>query len=274
MSDAITLTLRARLERAIEVEGIAADRMSTLSEKEISQLPVWMGRRSIRLGDVFDVRGERSPRVRVEGTLDLVDGLAAGMAGGELLIDGTAGRGVARGMAGGSVDVRGDVGDEAGMGMGGGTLRVRGRAGARLGGALAGTSRGMSGGEIVVSGPAGDHAASRCRRGLVVVGSAGADAATGMIAGTLVVLGATGPRVGRGNRRGSIVAIGEIVPPDTYRYACTFKPPHVRLLLTHLQRRFGMAVHDDVVGGRYRRFCGDLGDPGRGEILHWSGESN
>jgi formylmethanofuran dehydrogenase subunit C len=270
MSSSITLTLRARPARTIEVDGITGDRMAALSEHEIAKMQVWAGRESSRVGDFFDVKGGHSSSVRIEGDLDRVDGLGAAMEGGELIVTGRAGRNVGRGMSGGLIVVHGDVGDDAGVAMSGGVLRVHGGAGDRLGGALPGAARGMTGGEIVVSGAAGAAAATRCRRGVIVAGSAGPDAGEAMIAGTLVVLGAAGERPGRGNRRGSIIAAGSIEPPDTYRYACTFQPPHVRLLLTHLHRRFGLPIGRELVEGCYRRFCGDVGEPGRGEILQWS----
>jgi formylmethanofuran dehydrogenase subunit C len=164
--------------------------------------------------------------MRVEGALAQVNGLGAGMAGGELVIDGDAGR----------------------------------RAGA-----------GMTGGEIIVMGSAGAEVAARARRGLVVAaGEVGADAARAMIAGTLVVFGRTGARSGRGSRRGSIVALGGIDVPVAYWCACTYEPPHVRLMLTYLRRRYGLRVDERMVSGRYRRYCGDAGNPGRGEILEWT----
>jgi hypothetical protein len=63
------------------------------------------------------------------------------------------------------------------------------------------------------------------------------------------------------------VAAGGIPVPATYRYACVFEPPHVRLTMTYLRRRYGLAISDDVVTGRYRRYCGDAGAPNKGEIL-------
>jgi hypothetical protein len=41
----------------------------------------------------------------------------------------------------------------------------------------------------------------------------------------------------------------------------------VRLLLTYLRRQYGVAVDDRALDGHYRRYCGDAGDPGKGEIL-------
>jgi formylmethanofuran dehydrogenase subunit C len=270
VSDIVTLTLRAVPGEPLDVDSLAADRISSLSEREIAALPAWLGAREARLGDFFEVRGERSNRVRVAGQLANVHGLGARMAGGELVIEGDAGRRVAEGMTGGAVEVHGSVGDDAGVAMSGGVLRISGGAGDRIGGATPGASKGMTGGEIIVAGSAGADAAARVRRGLIVVGGGtGADAGRAMIAGTLVVFGRTGPRPGRGSKRGSIVALGGIDVPVTYWFACTYEPPHVRLLLMYLRRRYGMAVDDRMIAGQYRRHCGDAGNPGRGEILEW-----
>jgi formylmethanofuran dehydrogenase subunit C len=262
--------LRSRLTDGLELEGVAADRFAQLSEREIAVLPVWLGSHTAVIGDFFTVRGERSMHVRIEGLLSRVHGLGAGMAGGELVIDGDAGDRVGAGMTGGSIKVRGDVAHDAGLAMVGGVLRISGSTGDRLGAQTPGASRGMTGGEIVVDGSTGTDAAARARRGLVVVaGDTGEFAARAMIAGTLVVLGRTGPRPGRGSKRGTIIAVGGIDIPVTYWPACTFRPPHVRLTLTYLNRRYGLAIPGPVAGGAYRRYCGDAGDPGRGEILEW-----
>jgi len=270
VSDTVTLTLRSAPIEPLEVDGLSADIVAGLSEREIAALPVWSGKREARLGDFFDVRGERAGRVRVAGELANVHGLASRMAGGELVIDGNVGRRVGAGMSAGSVEVRGSVGDEAGVAMSGGLLRVSGGAGDRLGAATPGASKGMTGGEIIVLGSAGADAGTRARRGLIVVGGdVAGDAARSMIAGTLVVFGRTGPRAGRGSKRGSIVALGGIEVPVTYWFACTYEPPYVRLLLLYLRKRYGLTIDDRMITGRYRRHCGDAGNPGRGEILEW-----
>lgn len=272
MSDTVTLTLRASFDSTIEVDGVTADRFADLAEREIAALPVWIDARPAELGDVFTVRGERSARVRLEGQLANVSGLAAGTAGGEMIIDGDAGSRVAAGMTAGSVDVRGSVLDDAGAAMGGGTLRIAGDAGDRLGAARPDPSRGMTGGEIVLAGSAGADAAARARRGLVVVaGDVGDFAARAMIAGTLVVLGRTGAEPGRAGKHGSIVAVGKIEVPVTYWHACTYQPAHVRLTMTYLRRRYDLPIDDAVARGAYRRYCGGAGDQGRGEILEWVG---
>ena len=264
----IHLILRGALDQVIEIDGLTPDRTASLSQSDISSLPVLVGSRREALGDFFTVQGERSDRIQIEGDLQNVDGLGAGCAGGELLIDGAAGHRVGAGMTDGRIEVRGDVGDDAGVGMRGGALRVTGNAGDRLGAATPGASTGMTGGEIIVNGSAGREAAARARRGLVVIGGdAGADAARAIIAGTLVVFGRTGANPGRGSKRGSIVALGGIDIPAAYEYACAYQPAYIRLLLTYLQRQYGVSVETSSLDGTYNRYCGDMTSLGRGEIL-------
>ncbi|HEY0776756.1 MAG TPA: formylmethanofuran dehydrogenase subunit C [Gemmatirosa sp.] len=269
MSDVVTLTLRTAPDGPLDLDGaVTPDRLALLGEREIAALAMWDGARAARLGDFFTVEGERAGRVRVVGATAALDGLGAGMAGGELLVDGDAGQRAGAGMTGGALRVTGNVGDDAGAAMSGGSLHVDGRAGDRLGAATPGATRGMTGGEIVVRGSAGDEAGARARRGLIVVGGdVGARGARAMIAGSLVVLGRAGASTGVGSKRGSVIAVGGADVPATYRYACTFEPPHVRLTMTYLRRRYALSVDDGAVAGRYRRYCGDAGTLGKGEIL-------
>jgi formylmethanofuran dehydrogenase subunit C len=272
MTDAVVLTLRARADVTVDASGVTPDRCATLSEHEIATLPIWVGGRPSPLGDVFEVRGGHAARLEVEGDLRGVDGLGAETAGGALFVRGAAGRGVGARMSGGLVHVHGSTGDDTGQSMAGGVLRVDGHAGDRVGGAAPGAAKGMTGGEIVILGKAGDSAASLMRRGLVAVGGGvGAFAGRGMIAGTLLALGPVGDQPGLGSKRGSIIAGAGVRVPATYRFACTYEPPHVRLLLTSLRRRFAFPVDPGLLAGAYDRYCGDAGDPGKGEILVWTG---
>ena len=268
MSDAVHLTRRSTAGEAVEIDDLSPDRLASMSDSEIAALPAWIGGRAARLGDAFDVRGGSAARLRIEGDLRNVHGLGSRMTGGELLIEGSVGNRLGAYMRGGWIDVRGDAGDDAGMAMSGGALRIVGNAGARVGGATPGASKGMTGGEIVVNGSVGPEAAARARRALVAVaGDAGEHAGRAMIAGTLIVFGRVGPHAGRGSKRGSIVAVGGVDVPATYRYACTYQPPHVRLLVTYLRRRYGLSGADAALERRFLRFCGDAGEPGKGEIL-------
>ena len=252
MSDAIVLTLRARLDQQLDLSGVTPDRCADLSTQEIAALPVWQGATRASVGDLFDVRGERAPSLEIEGDLGHASGVGARMSGGLL-------------------HVHGNVGDDAGQAMSGGVLRIDGHAGERVGGAAPGAAKGMTGGEIVVFGSIGGAAGALMRRGVVAVaGGVGAFAGRGMIAGTLLALGPLGELPGAGNKRGSIVAAGGVAVPASYRFACSYEPPHVRLLLTSLRRRFGFPCDPGLLAGRFDRYCGDAGEPGKGEILVWT----
>lgn len=254
MSDGVVLTLRAPLERTLDASCITADRFAALGEREISALPMRHDGRAAVLGDFFAVRGARAARVRVVGDLEDADGIGTGMRGGELVIEGNVGRDLGLGMSGGCVDVRGDAGVNAG-------------------GAPPGAARGVTGGEIVVRGSVAGDAGTAMRRGLVVVtGDAGGGTGHSMIAGTVVVFGSVAPGAGRFSKRGSIVGFHDFERPATFRYACTYRPPHLQVLFHYLRRHYALPVAEAHITGRYHRFSGDLAELGRGEILQWAGE--
>jgi formylmethanofuran dehydrogenase subunit C len=269
MSDRITLTLRAPLERPLIADAVAADRFASLGATEISALSLWDGRNTVALGDVFTVSGDRASHVVLEGDLAKLHAVGSSMASGVLEIAGSIGNAVGARMRGGAITVQGSAGDDAGSAMSGGSLVIGGNAGDRAGGALAGASKGVTGGEIVVRGSTGRDAGVRMRRGTLYCGSAGTGAGLAMIAGNIVVEGAMGDGVGIGNKRGSIVALGGLRVPPTYAYACTYRPPHLSLMLRSLRARYSLALSDAHLYGLYKRFSGDLAEIGKGEILEW-----
>jgi formylmethanofuran dehydrogenase subunit C len=209
------------------------------------------GPAAVPLGELCEVTGEPNGSVRFVGDWGRATRLGAGLTQGTVLVEG-------------------DVGDEVGLGMAGGSIEVRGSAGARAGAAAVEARRGMTGGELVVHGSVGREAGALMRRGLLVAGDVGDHAAVGMIAGTIVAFGTIGPTPGLWSKRGSVVALGEVPVPTTYRYACTYQPVHVRLMLTRLKARYDMPVEERHLTGFYRRYSGDLAELGKGEILAWT----
>ena len=269
MSDRVTLTLRAPLDRALNADAIAPDRFAALTTQEISALPLWDGRSVVALGDVFSVSGERAPTVVIEGDLSKLHGVGRMMSAGVLEITGSIGNAVGARMQGGAITVQGSAGHDAGSAMTGGSLVIAGDVGDRAGGALQGASKGMTGGLIIVRGGAGRDAGARMRRGILCCAATGPGAGLGMIAGNIIVAGAIGDGAGAGNKRGSIVALGGVRVPQTYAYACTYRPPHLSLMFRFLRERFSFAVNDAQLHGLYRRYSGDLAEVGKGEILEW-----
>jgi formylmethanofuran dehydrogenase subunit C len=251
MSDVVTLELRASLTEQIDADCIVPDAFAGLGEREIAALPVWIGKRRAPLGDYFTVTGAQSSKVKIVGNVELA-------------------RGVGAGMAAGSMEIQGDAGDDVGVGMSGGSIHVRGNAGDRIGAALPGASRGMTGGEIIVEGSVGTNAGARMRRGLLYVGGDADDrVARAIIAGTVIVTGRVGIEPAFASKRGTLVVAGGIQVPATYRYACDYEPPYVRLALTYLARRYGLSISRSLIAGPYRRYCGDASTVGKGEILEW-----
>jgi formylmethanofuran dehydrogenase subunit C len=273
MSDAVTLTLRTAVARRLEAESITPDALATLDADAIARLPLWDGPQQVPLGDVFHVRGGMSSRVRVAGDLAMIDAIGAGMTTGELHVEGPVGRYVGTRMGGGELRVIGDAAYGAGLEMTGGLLDIAGNAGDRLGAGRLAAARGMSGGEIIVRGNAGAEIGATMRRGTVVVaGNAGPRAGTGMIAGNVIVFGSAGEDPGRFNKRGTIVVYGSVSVSPTYRYDCTYRPPHIAVTLVHLTSRRNLSVDGDVPAARFRRYSGDMAELGRGEILARSDE--
>jgi formylmethanofuran dehydrogenase subunit C len=223
-----------------------------LGAGDIARRPVSIaGRAVVPLGELCEVTGEPNGSVRFVGDWGRATRLGAGLTEGTVVVEG-------------------DVGDEVGLGMAGGSIEVRGNAGARAGAAAVEARRGMTGGELVVHGSVGREAGALMRRGLLVAGDVGDHAAVGMIAGTMIAFGTIGPTPGLWSKRGSVVALGEVPVPSTYRYACTYQPVHLRLMLTRLKARYDMPVEERHLTGFYRRYSGDLAELGKGEILAWT----
>jgi formylmethanofuran dehydrogenase subunit C len=245
--------LKTPLRQRVDFSEVLAGRWTSLSTRDLAARPVYLEVDGpARLGELFDITGEPNGSIRLEGDLQLVDKLAAELSEGEVIVDGSVGR-------------------EAGLALAGGALDIRGDAGPRAGAAQLGFKRGMTGGELVVRGSAGAAAGSGMRRGLIVIGGQAAEqTGLGMIAGNVVVFGSAGADSGLWSKRGSVVVLGAITPPQTYSYACTYQPVHLRLLLTRLRVRYGLAVRPRHLNGFYRRYSGDMAESGKGEILAWT----
>jgi formylmethanofuran dehydrogenase subunit C len=67
-------------------------------------------------------------------------------------------------------------------------------------------------------------------------------------------------------RRGTIVAMSRVTLLPTFAFACSYRPPFLRLYLRHL-RALGLPLTDEQIEGRYARWSGDGLELRRGEIL-------
>jgi formylmethanofuran dehydrogenase subunit C len=253
MSGGLEARLKTGLGQRADFSEVLAGSWASRPASELARRPVYLERDGqVAMGDLFELQGHPDGHLRFTGDLALADRLGAGLAEGEVVVEGS-------------------VGSEAGLALAGGTLDIAGDAGPRAGAAPLGFKRGMTGGELIVRGSAGPGAGSGMRRGLIVIaGRAGDQTGLGMIAGSVVVFGSAGVDSGLWSKRGSVVALGAITPPATYFYACTYQPVHLRLLFTRLRARYRLPVRPRHLNGYYRRYSGDMAELGKGEILAWA----
>jgi formylmethanofuran dehydrogenase subunit C len=253
VTEELTARLRSPLNQGADFTDVLAGNWISLPPATLAERPVYLERDGrVPLGDLFDIKGRPDGRIRFQGDLEAADRFGAGLSGG-------------------MVTVEGSVGAEPGLGMSGGALVIEGNAGPRAGAAPLGYKRGMTGGELIIRGAAGPEAGAGMRRGVLVIQrAAGERTGLGMIAGSVIVFGSAGQDTGLWSKRGSVVALGQITPPATYVYACTYHPVHLRLLFTRLRSQYGIRVRRGHLTGLYRRYSGDLSEMGKGEILQWT----
>ena len=222
----------------------------------------------IPLGDLFRIEARENDAISIEGDLSAFDDLGAAMTSGVMFIDGDVGNRAGSDLAGGRITITGNAGHDTGSHMSGGVIIVDGDVGDRTGSARPGVKRGMTGGEIIILGNAGHQTGAFLRRGTIAVaGGLGQDTLHAALAGTVLTLGDVGAEAGRLNKRASLISFGDVNPPGTYRYACTYSPVFVRVLLRHLRRSYNFPAASRHFLHPLERYCGDFAELGRGEIL-------
>ncbi|MCW2241310.1 formylmethanofuran dehydrogenase subunit C [Azospirillum canadense] len=254
----------------IDMTGVLPDRLADGGRAALAGLMLVRGKGRHRLDALFDLQdgGPAGALVLRPGAAAL-DGVGAGMAAGEILVEGDCGAYAGSGMRGGTLIVEGDCGAFAAAEMAGGRLRVAGDAGDFLGAPLAGGTRGMSGGAVVVAGNAGDRIGERMRRGLITVhGRAGSLCGARMIAGTIAVGAACGPELGLAMRRGTILLSQA---PEALPTGFVDGGANDWLFLELMRRELtdggAWPVGFPTVGTRARRLVGDRSVQGIGEVL-------
>ena len=263
----VVATLKHELATPLEVEALSPDVIVGLTHAEILALPVFLGNRQLRLGDFFEVKGEKSASLELHGDLAQVKWIGRGMTLGSIAVHGNAGMHLGASMSGGTITVDGNAADWLGAEMSGGLIRVYGRAGGQVGAAYRGSTVGMRGGEILIDGDAGIEIGMRMLRGLISVGGRAGDfVGMQMKGGTIFLLGRAGIRAGAWMARGTIIAYEPLKLLPTFLYACTYEPTFLRVYTAHLERR-GVQAPGHGWGGLHRRFTGDTCWLGKGEIL-------
>ncbi len=268
---ALTLELITAPLPRIDLAALTPDGLAGQSVDAIRRLPLWVGNQEVATGDLFAVSGEDTDDLLIRADSDRLDGIGTGMTRGAIRIEGRCGAYLGRQQRGGTIAVSGDAGPFAGSGMSGGTLRIGGNAGDLLGAAIAGERRGMRGGRIEVLGNAGDRVGDHQRRGqILIAGNAGDYCGSRMVAGTILVLGRTGTHTGFAMRRGTLLLSAEPHLPPTFNDNGTQDLSVLTLLTRDLAGTADPFAMLQGRGTRVRRWLGDLGYGGQGEVLVWA----
>jgi formylmethanofuran dehydrogenase subunit C len=262
----LVLALKHEPDQRLDLSPLVPRVLAGKSEQEIAAIEVQTTREKLCVGDIFAIRYNGAPSIRIEGGSTRLDNVGQGLETGEIVVEGSCGQSAGRGMSGGTLTITGDCGPFAGSGMSGGKLEIKGNAGDFLTAPLDGEMEGMTGGLVVVRGAAGERAGDRLRRGTIVIeGAAGDRPGSRMIAGTLIVLGEVGALPGTLMRRGTIL-LGSRVPLAPTFVSCGQNG----LGFTGLFSRLLQPTSEAAAAAFARpleRFAGDMAALGKGEIL-------
>jgi len=265
----LSLTLVSHPGHPLDLSVLEPSALAALKPQALRRLKLARGRGAVALGELFEIEAGDPNHVVLRGLNVACHRVGMGQKSGLIEVHGDLGDECGRDMQGGQLRVHGSAGAALGAGMRDGAIIVHGNAGSALGAPTPGAVRGMNGGSIVVTGGVGARAGERMRRGVVAIGgAAGPELGARMIAGTIAVFGACDTNPGLGMRRGTLLlarAPREFAP--TFNDCGEFELGVMALLARQvvlLHRPFARPMRRFT---RVRRWCGDMGHGGKGEIL-------
>jgi formylmethanofuran dehydrogenase subunit C len=265
---ALTLTLRAAPALPVDCSPLTPDKLAGKSAVEIAATALQSGRHRLKAGDLFEISGDAGDSLVIRNACTKLDRIGAGMVGGTLEVEGNVGSYLGAGMKDGTIRVAGNAGLLAATGMTAGLLHVRGNVGDFLGAAIAGDKQGMLGGVVVVGGNAGARVGDHMRRGIILIGgNAGDYCGSRMLAGTIMVRGGVGRLPGFAMKRGTLLFSGNPELPATFNDCGTHELMFLRLFSRHLRELGPETAAFAPAGERVRRWLGDRGNGGVGEVL-------
>lgn len=264
----ITLTLKAEPGVPLEAEALSPDVVAILSHEKVRALPMFLGKRQVRVDEFFEVDGDGSDEIEIRGDCGKVKWLGRGMTRGRLIVAGNAGMHLGAYMKGGTIEVSGNASDWVGGEMSGGLIRVGGNVGGQVGAAYRGSRTGMTGGTIVIGGSAGLEVGMRMKRGTIAIRGKVKDFAGIEMKGGTLILGGAELRTGAWMQRGTIVSLTPIPLLPTFAYACSYNPAFLRLYAPQLAP-LGISIPFEPTDGSYLLHTGDVAVSEKGEILVW-----
>ncbi|WP_305908751.1 formylmethanofuran dehydrogenase subunit C [Methylomarinum sp. Ch1-1] len=265
---ALTLTMKQRLDQRVDMSPLVCQKLQDLEPTEIAAIRLQNGKRTIRVDELFKIKGDDTQNIVIEGSYGKLDFIGKELEGGSITVHGDAGAYLGQDMKSGRIQVTGNAGLYAGCEMKNGLLQIDGDAGDFLGAALPGNKQGMKGGTILVKGSVGERAGDHMRRGVILVeGDAGDYCGSRMVAGTIAVMGQTGRYLGYAMRRGTLLLWNQPQLSATFNDCGPHTLAFLPMLFAsfrHLNSKFADA---SVAFNRARRYGGDMAEVGKGEVL-------
>lgn len=265
-SDALTFTLKEKPAQRVDLSPLST--LTELSIEEIKALPLFCGKRQLRLEELFEVAGDDRDHIIIQNSCDKLDSIGLGLERGEITVEGDAGAYLGMRMKGGKITVYGNTGIFTACEMKGGLIKINDNAGDFLGAALPGDKKGMGGGTVIVRGDAGERVGDHMRRGVILIeGNAGAYCGSRMTAGTIAVMGETGAHLGYAMRRGTLLLWQKPKIPPTFNDCGQHTLSFLPLLFASFKALDSKLAQPEVAFNRAQRYGGDMATIGRGEIL-------
>jgi formylmethanofuran dehydrogenase subunit C len=295
----IVLTRNNREYSQLNASAVSPETLSKRSLEEIRNVKIDHGRKTIPLGEVFDVSRKQvaieDPKpatsepllpeiLLIEGDCSTISHLGAKQRIGTLVVRGNVGDFLGERMSGGRIFLIGNAGNCMSQSMSGGLIYVDGNGGDCIAGPSPGKQSGMRGGDVIVTGSCGVRVAERMRRGTIFIGrNAGDFGCARMIAGTVICLGTVGRSWCRGMKRGTVILLQDLEDRSLHQFSSPrdFELSFLPLIWKHLSRSADEAV-DSLHGLEQgisvskhlipttrwvKRRVGDLECQGAGEIL-------
>lgn len=266
---ALVFSLRTAPAQRVDAGALNPTALAGQTVADIAAINLQVGKRTLRVDELFELSGEDTADIVFRGDCGRIERIGAGMKSGRVTVEGNAGAYLGQGLLGGTIVVSGNAGAYCATGMKGGRIEVAGDVAEFAGGAIPGEMKGMAGGLLLVGGNAGERLGDRMRRGQILVsGNAGAYCGARMIAGTIAVAGTVGAYPAYLMKRGTLIlnALPEQMLPGVVDCG-----PHrlgfLSLLYASWKGLPGPFGALDASACTVRRYMGDMGVSGRGELL-------
>jgi len=217
----LTLTVKEMPAVGLEAETIKPESVAGKKMGDVAALIVYAGKRKLKLGDVFELKGELAKEageqaIVVEKSTAKLKRIGEAMGAGEITVKGDVGYHLGEFMCGGKITVEGNAGSWVGTNMEGGEIVITGNAGSYVGCSARGVHDGMKAGRITVKGNVGTEVGVGLAGGEITVEGRVEDFCGSYMRGGIIRVGGTGQRPSYAMSGGEIVISDRGYRPPLY----------------------------------------------------------